>query len=64
MTGTLNKELPLCCLCETPTESGVQDAALGLLCYPCRNEAAQAESALSTAGMLGLLSIPKNNHQP
>ncbi len=63
MTETLNKEMPLCCVCDAPTEADLHDPALGSICYDCRNAAAQAEQALRSAGMKDLLSTPKNNTQ-
>lgn len=63
MTEILNKEMPLCCVCETPTEADLHDPALGTICYACRQEVAAAEHVLRAAGMKDLLSTPKNNTQ-
>lgn len=63
MTEILNKEQPLCCVCEAPTEADLHDPALGEVCYACRDAAAMADAALRAAGMHDLLSTPKNNTQ-
>ena len=63
MTETLNKEWPLCRVCETPTQADLHDPALGEICYPCRDALAMADIALRSAGMNDILSTPKNNTQ-
>ena len=63
MTETLQKEMPLCCVCGDPTEAEIYDPALGTLCYECRNAAAQAEVILNQVGLKTILTTPKNNHR-
>jgi len=63
MTEVMNKEQPLCCICEDPTDTDLHDPALGTICYLCRNEAMNAENALKASGLTTLLSTPKNNTQ-
>jgi hypothetical protein len=61
MPETLTHEIPICCLCESPTQTDLQDPELGKLCYDCRNAAAQAEIALQASGLTSSLKKPKNN---
>jgi hypothetical protein len=63
MTEVMNKEQPLCCVCEVPTDTDLHDPALGNICYPCRQEAANAENALKACDLTTLLATPKNNRQ-